>query len=279
MTTLVDTSFETMQGNGTRIPTLFDDVSGMSATKRFAHYGEYSVIATNMNNGGYLRTDDYSGTFDLGNRFSFCIYDSDLAEGQTEKIYAIGITATYAVLILSIINIGGALYLRIDNRYYYFGGLLPTLRTVNSTVILQEKTWYCVSVSVGTEDYDTLSIKLDGTTIYSQQLRFITPDSRSISNVTFYDGYDSKLCNVAFDDIKMNDVQGHIDCLTNVYTGGPYITLSDSNIASGAGCLKPINVPYQRLNEGLEEIRNLIYETGYTLWEWWINTFWSTKRA
>jgi len=58
-----------------------------------------------------------------------------------------------------------------------------------------------------------------------------------------------------------------------VYSGGPYIQLTESNIKSkGASpyIIEPINMPYQRVTEALEQIRTTAFDSSYIPWEWWI---------
>jgi len=58
-----------------------------------------------------------------------------------------------------------------------------------------------------------------------------------------------------------------------VYTGGPYIQLTEANIKSkgvSPYVIKPINMPFQRTTDALEQIRKAAFDSSYVPWEWWI---------
>lgn len=52
-----------------------------------------------------------------------------------------------------------------------------------------------------------------------------------------------------------------------VYSGGPYVTLG--TIGSYGSPIGPLNIPYQRVNDTLQQITENILTT-FTPWEWWI---------
>lgn len=89
-----------------------------------------------------------------------------------------------------------------------------------------------------------------------------------MSSMTFYCAATSKF-DAAIDDVVVSSSKS--ESLPYPYTGGPFIVLDENNISAPSACLQPMNIPYQRLNEGLEQIREVVYESGYELWEWWID--------
>lgn len=57
------------------------------------------------------------------------------------------------------------------------------------------------------------------------------------------------------------------------WTGGPYLNILDLNAGfdlNYGSSIGPINLPYQRTNDSLQEIVDLIIES-YVPWEWWID--------
>jgi len=68
-------------------------------------------------------------------------------------------------------------------------------------------------------------------------------------------------------------------------TISPNITIDTSQIVANSDnpTIKPINIPFSRLTDALDQVNKATFDSSYNLWEWWLDTnnkfYWKNRRG
>jgi len=67
--------------------------------------------------------------------------------------------------------------------------------------------------------------------------------------------------------------KGYVSTVASVYNGGPYLsgTLTSEDYIGTYGTITPMNIPFSRVSDGINDVVKKCHDVNYDIWEWWVD--------